>query len=734
MNEAGGEALRPVAGLTDLAARVSAACGHWPAEEHRRLRAVLRHLDARTGAVAPAAWGRAHEVASVLAALHADAETVGAALLHVLLGADADRAAVREALGEGMVRLLDGAGRMGQVAEQRAGTAAASAEQAEALRKMLLAMVEDVRVVLLVLALRLVDLRHAAAIGYERRRALARETMDIYAPLANRLGIWQLKWELEDLAFRYLEPLTYRRLAQQLAERRADRERYLREVTAQLGEALAREGIEADIAARPKHLYSIWKKMQRKGVGFEEIFDVRAVRVLVAEVAQCYAVLGIVHSLWHPIPREFDDYIARPKPNNYRSLHTAVVGPEGRTLEVQIRTHEMHRQAELGIAAHWRYKEGVRFDPGVERKVAWLRQLLAWREEVADGGEFVDQFRAATQEERVYVFTPRGEVVDLPAGATVLDFAYHIHTEVGHRCRGAKVNGRIVPLTHELATGEQVEILTAKAPRPSRDWLSPHLGYLRTARARAKVRHWFKQLDREENIAAGRAVLEREAQRLGVTVEAAALCGRLRQASEDDLLAAVGRGEISAAQVAAALAELGAPPGGRDEPVVAVPRRRGEGGSGEVRIAGVGDLLAQTARCCKPLPGDPVRGYITRGRGVSIHHRDCRNLARLALEDPDRVITVDWQGAGPRRRYPVDVRVRAYDRPGLLRDVTALLAAEHVEVEAARSTGGRRRHETHLELRLHVGDMGQLARVLARIGELPNVLDVRRVGAAGEGG
>ena len=453
-------------------------------------------------------------VAEICHHLKLDHEAVAAAILHdAVEDTDVTLQEVAETFGAQVARLVDGVtkmGRIGEIREPAGGRHSAQLHHSESVRKLLLAMAEDVRVVLIKLADRLHNMRTLRFLDHERQRRIARETLDIYAPLANRLGIWQVKWELEDLSLRYLEPDAYHRIAALLDGRRIDRERHIELVKERLSKAFDSAGIRAEISGRPKHIYSIWRKMQRKNVDFHQIFDVQAVRVLVESTAECYAVLGIVHSFWHHVPHEFDDYIANPKSNNYRSLHTAVIGPEGRAVEVQIRTRDMHEHAELGIAAHWRYKEGARYDHGFEKKVAWLRQLLEWKEEEPSADEFVDRFKSESVQERVYVLTPQGQVIDMPAGATVLDFAYHIHTDVGHRCRGAKVNGRIVPLAYELSSGEQVEVLTGRKVAPSRDWLNPHLGYLKTSRARAKVRHWIKQQDRDINIAAGRSSLERE--------------------------------------------------------------------------------------------------------------------------------------------------------------------------------------------------------------------------------
>lgn len=682
-------------------------------------------LDPRAGV------GHALAVADILAELNLDRESLMAGLLH---GAVAEGRITLETLkdssGATVAGLVEGVLQMDAIREHQQASGADRTvddqSQAESLRRMLLAMVGDVRVVLIKLALRVHNMRLARDLSESEQKLAARETLDIFAPLANRLSVWQLKWELEDLAFRYLHPQTYKQLAKSLAAKRADRERYLTRVVSRLREVLAEHGIDADVSSRPKHIYSIWKKMQRKGVGFDEIFDVRAVRILVNEVRDCYAALGIVHGLWQHIPREFDDYIANPKQNLYRSLHTAVVGPEGLALEVQIRTGEMHQHAELGVAAHWRYKEGVRRDPGFERKINWMRQLLEWKDEMADTADFLDHFRSESAEERVYLFTPQGKIIDLPVGATPLDFAYRVHTDIGHRCRGAKVDGRIVPLTYKLKSGEQVEILTTKQGKPSRDWLSPHLGYLATSRARAKVRHWFTEQDHEKNLAAGRTALERELNRLGVDPRSAdKLLARFHMTRIDDLWLAIGRGDVSTAQIVHALEGLQAPRAKAEVPAAPARRRKAPKAGGDIRIDGVGDLLTQLAKCCKPVPNDPIVGYITRGRGVTIHRRTCANILRMPEEHRARLIEVEW-GVEAADHYPVDVQVQAYDRAGLLRDITHLLANEKVNVLSLNTTTDRREHMAHMSLRLEIGGLDQLSRVLAKLNELPNVVMVRR--------
>jgi GTP pyrophosphokinase len=666
-------------------------------------------------------------VAEILAGLRMDVETLTAAILHdVVEDTGVTLEEIEAAFGHGVASLVDGVTKMAIIREYQGSEKGRKEKaQAESLRKMLLAMAEDVRVVLIKLADRLHNMRTLGALPEPKRRRISRETLDIFAPLANRLGIWQVKWELEDLAFRFLEPATYREIAAYLDGRRTDRERYIAQIVRRLQEELHKAGIAAEVSGRPKHIYSIWRKMKRKAVDFHQVFDVRAVRVMVKDVAACYAALGVVHTLWPHVPGEFDDYIATPKENQYRSLHTAVVGPHGKTVEVQIRTHEMHQHAELGVAAHWKYKEGAKHDSAFEQKIAWMRQLLEWKEEEADAGDFIDRFKAEVFEDRVYVLTPRGQVVDLPQGATPLDFAYHIHTDVGNRCRGAKVDGSIVPLTYELKSGQQVEILTTRNGTPSRDWLNPHLGYLKSSRARAKARQWFKQQDHDKNVAAGKALLDRELRRLGIhDLSLERLAQSFQYPKLEEFLAAVGHGALHPAKIAAAAHALVTPPPPVEKPTP-VMRPREPSSAGDVQIHGVGNLLSHTAQCCKPVPEDPILGYITRGRGVTIHRRDCPNVLRFHTENCARLIEVSW-GRGQESMYPVDVQVDAFDRHGLLRDITSILANEKINVLAVQTRTDRHDHTARIDLSLEIADIAQLSRILDRIGQLANVLEVRR--------
>ncbi len=663
-------------------------------------------------------------VAKILADLNLDPAVIAAGLLHdVVEDTGFTIEDIQREFGEEIARLVDGVTKLQQIDQlSQMDQRPLSDLNSESLRKIFLAMVDDVRVVLIKLADRLHNMRTLGALPEERRQRIARETLDVFAPLANRLGIWQMKWELEDLGFRHLDPVRYKEIARLIADRRAEREAHIEHIVTTLKGKLAEAGIQAEVSGRPKHIYSIYKKMARKGVTFEQIYDVRAVRVIVADIPTCYQVLGIVHGLWRPIPGEFDDYIATPKDNMYRSLHTAVVADDGKTLEVQIRTYEMHQTAEYGIAAHWRYKEGGKRDLEYENKIAWLRSLLDWRQDVADAGDFVESLKTDVFQDRVYVFTPKGDIIDLPAGATPIDFAYHVHTEVGDRCRGAKVNGRLVNLDYQLKTGDQVEIITAKRGGPSRDWLNPHLGYVKTQRARSKIRQWFKRQDRDKNIAQGRDFLERELKRLGVDGLAHERISKLFGYDKlDDFLAAVGTGDINSQQIAGQIVNLELEQRAAEATVPAEvpappPPLTVEG----IEVHGTGGLLTHIARCCNPLPGDQIIGYITRGRGVTIHRRDCPNV--LLSQERERLIEVAW---GPSQQtYPVQVRIVAYDRGGLLHEISGIVAGEGINMSQVNITTSR--NIATFYTTMEITGIAQLSRVLAKIERVPNVIEARR--------
>jgi len=673
------------------------------------------------------------EIAQILVDLKLDEETLVAAILYRTVREN--KATVMEVelqFGSTVAKLIDGVLRMAAISASlnpRESVVLNAQAQVENLRKMLVAMVDDVRVALIKLAERTCAIRAVKNAPEDKRYRVAREVFDIYAPLAHRLGIGHIKWELEDLSFRYLEPEQYMHIAGLLHEKRMDRQNFIRDVVQQLETEMQEAGIEAQISGRVKHIYSIWRKMQNKNLRFSEIYDVRAVRILVPAVRDCYTVLGIVHSLWKHIAREFDDYIANPKENGYRSLHTAVIGPEGKVLEVQIRTTEMHEEAELGVCAHWRYKgtDTQGRSDHYEEKIAWLRQVLEWHEELGDIGGLADQLQVDIEPDRVYVFTPDGHAIDLPKGSTPLDFAYRVHTEIGHNCRGAKINGRIVPLSYNLKTGEQVEIITGKNGAPSRDWLNTNLGYVNTARARAKIVHWFKLQDREQNVAAGRQMLERELTRLALMpVDFEQLAERCNVKTSEDLFAAIGAGDVRLAHAVGLTQQQER--GSRSQHAELIPRKPTVHlGSrrDEVRIEGVGNLLTQMAGCCQPVPGEPIVGYITQGRGVTIHRQDCPTVLQLSEREPERVIQVSW-GSEPVKTYPVDVLIQAYDRAGLLNDILQVLFNEKVNVVALNTSTSKEDGSALIELTIEVPGLDILSRMLGRIAQLPNVMEARR--------
>jgi len=624
---------------------------------------------------------------------------------------------LRREFGDTIAKLVDGVSKLKRAKRKsRVDQGDLGEEQAETLRKMFLAMVDDIRVVIIKLADRLHNMRTLQFLPSEKQERIARETLEVYAPLANRLGIWQLKWQLEDLSFRFLEPEQYREIAQLLAERRAERAAYLERVISIIKRRLESEGITARVMGRPKHLYSIYRKMDMKDRDFDQIYDIRGVRIIVKTVTDCYHVLGIVHSLWRPIPGEFDDYIAMPKDNLYQSLHTAVVCLDGKPLEAQIRTEEMHQIAEYGIAAHWRYKEGSKRDETLEAKINWLRQASDWKEDVDDARQFMDSLKSDVFAERVYVFTPKGDIVDLPKGSTPVDFAYHIHSEVGHRCRGAKVDGRLVALDYQINTGEQIEILTAKQGGPSRDWLNPHLNYVATQKARHKIRQWFRQQQRDANIADGRDILDRELHRLGFDQESYdEIAAMFKFDKVEDFLAAIGYGDISPTQIANKIDDAVAKSEGFK--LKAIP----ETPMSDIQVAGVGDLLTRLGTCCKPVPGDPIVGYITRGKGVTVHRVDCSNIANL--KDTERLIAVTWGNA--QQTYAVAVRIEAFDRSGLLRDIASVVADLGISMSSA-NIATSKDHTATIVATLGIKSISQLSTLLNKLQNVRDVLDVRR--------
>ena len=699
-------------------------------------------------------------VADILGELGLPPAALAAALLHdVVEDSGASIAVLRRQFGPEVTTLVDGVTKLTKQVRRVEKTGdkftnvhvnsgeikPMSVHQADTIRKTFLAMTDDVRVVLIKLADRLHNMRTLSFLPRSKQRRIAQETLDIFAPLANRLGIWQIKWELEDLGFRYVEPARYKEIATAINRLRGERERRIGIVVARLEKDLKDNGIVAEVSGRPKHIYSIWKKMRRKDVPFEQVYDIRGVRVLVKHrveqtaadykqsetgeqeaTADCYLALGLVHQLWSPIPGEFDDYIATPKDNFYQSLHTAVVDDDGDTLEVQIRTESMHESAEYGIAAHWRYKDGVRKgDRSFDRRIEWLRSMMDWRQEVTDGQEFVDALKSDLFPDRVFAFTPRGDIVDLPTGATPIDFAYHIHTAVGERCRGSKVNGRLVPLNHVLASGDQVEILTSKTGGPSRDWLNADLGYVGSARAREKIRGWFKKQARKENIATGRIIIDREKKRLNIKgISLQVMAEMFGHSKVDDFLAGVGCGDIHGQTVINRLVSWMRSQSEADAqtlppPDTGIPQIESE----EINVYGTRGLLTHLGRCCNPVPGDEIFGYTTRGRGVTIHRKDCPNVLRL--RERERLISVTW-GAKPAKIYPVAMRIVAFDREGLMRDISTIMADEHVNMSAV-SMLPSQGHEVALNITLEVSHLTQLSKVLNRVEQLTNVTEVRRM-------
>lgn len=681
------------------------------------------------------------EMAQILAELQQDQETLVAAVLYRAVREEKlSLAVVKREFGASIEALIQGVLQMAAIGSRKNprhdSTVLGDSEgQVDNLRKMLVAMIDDVRVALIKIAERTCAIRRVKDDSRKKRYLVAREVFDIYAPLAHRLGIGHIKWELEDLSFRYLKPNDYKNIARLLDEKRLDRQLFINEVVDQLRSRLEDASIAGDVHGRAKHIYSIWRKMQRKNIEFNQVFDVRAVRILVPEVRDCYTALGIVHGLWRNIPNEFDDYIASPKSNGYRSLHTAVFGPEGKVLEIQIRTFEMHEEAELGVCAHHLYKGTdvrARRD-GYEEKISWLRQVLEWHDDLGESEGLREILRGDVTQDRVYVFTPDGHVIDMPSASTPVDFAYRVHTEVGHRCRGAKVNGRIVPLNHALKTGDQIEILTSSEQRPRRDWLNVNLGYVTTSRARAKVAHWFKQQAKDQNAEAGRDMVEREMRRLALDIHQLNLkliAKGLSFKLVDDMFAAIGAGDLRLSQLLNEAQKQTEPTHEEQMNLQLLPSQHrhanhAQGSADVVSIQGVGNLLTVMASCCKPVPGDPIVGFITQGRGVSIHHENCSNLQMLRETEPRRIVSVDWDEAGE-NTYPVDVMVEAYDRSGLLRDVMMILANEKLNILSANTKTDKHSNIARLSMTVEISRLEMLGRLMDKLNQLPNVIDVHR--------
>jgi guanosine-3',5'-bis(diphosphate) 3'-pyrophosphohydrolase len=713
-------------GMTDISSLLAKAGQYLPAEklkvlEEAFLFAAEKHKGQKRLSGEPF-MEHPLQTAIILAELQLDASSLAAALLHDTLedcGVSIEE--IKDRFGAEIARLVDGTTKLGKVSLSASG-AIASEVQAENLRKMLVAMAEDLRVVFIKLADRLHNMRTLDALPKDRQIINAQETLDIYAQLAHRLGIWELKWQLEDLAFRYLNPGEYQRIVKLVASRRARRENFINEAIDILKKEFERVGLVADVSGRPKHIYSIYQKMERyaaMGRHFDEIYDLLALRVLVGSIPECYSAVGFIHSLWHPLPDAFDDYIANPKPNGYQALHTAVMCLGTTPLEVQIRTREMHHVAEYGVAAHWRYKEGDKRDMRFEDRVAWLRQLIEWHRELSGAEEFLESVKTDIFIDQVFVYTPRGEIKDLPRGSTPLDFAYRVHTDLGHRCIGAKVNGKLVPFNYQLKNGDVVEIISGKGARgPSLDWLNPNSGYVNTSHARTKIRQWFHKQERTENIENGRQILDKELKRLGIKVERQALADLFNYSNLDDFLAAVGNGTITAHQIVLKLAareEESALPGTGTTTSGTTPS--------VVQVLGVGDLVTNLAQCCHPVPGDEIIGYITRSRGVTIHRRDCHNV--IHEDEKERLIPVEWGKSD--LLYPVNIQVQAWDRVGLVRDVTTLVAEEKVNIASvnlADSDG----HTITLYLTLETKGLAQLSQLLKKIDNVKGVINVARIG------
>ncbi|MFQ1691751.1 GTP diphosphokinase [Aeromonas veronii] len=684
---------------------------------------------------------RGIEMVGILQMLSMDIGTLKAAIIYPFVEAGLiSQERMDEDFGSKIAKLVEGVLEMEAIRSlQTLHRSETSPEQVDNVRRMLLAMVEDVRAVVIKLAERIACLREAKTADEETRVLMAQEITNIYAPLANRLGIGQLKWELEDLAFRYLHPDTYKQIAKQLDEKRLDRERYIRDFVQSLRNGLKEAGVDAEVYGRPKHIYSIWRKMQKKHLEFNELFDVRAVRVVTKRLQDCYAALGIVHTQFHHIPREFDDYVANPKPNGYQSIHTVVVGPEGKTVEIQIRTDQMHQDAELGVAAHWRYKEGAQAGGKAntfEDKIEWLRKLLAWQEDLSESGSLLEDLRSQVFEDRVYVFTPKGDVIDLPAGATPLDFAYHVHSMIGHRCIGAKIDGRIVPFTYALQTGDQVEVITQKEPNPSRDWMNPNAGFLRSSRARAKVATWFRKLDRDKNIVAGRELFEKELDRHNLSmskIDKGNMLRRFNLESTDDLLAGIGSGDIRINQVLNYLDTCYNKPTAEEEDRRLLEKLEQKANApmrhkpkDHIVVEGVGNLMTHIARCCQPIPGDSIQGFITMGRGVSIHREDCEQLKELSRRNPERLIDAVW-GENYSGGYGLTIRIISNDRSGLLRDITTVLANEKINVMGVRSRSNVREQTAEIDMELEIYNINAFNRALAKLSQLNDVISAKRL-------
>ncbi|WND41304.1 GTP diphosphokinase [Pasteurella multocida] len=679
------------------------------------------------------------EMVEILHSLNMDADSLLTAMLYPTIHHKlVELSQINEDFGANIYKLAKGVMEMDNIRQLNASQSANNA-QVDNIRRMLLAMVDDFRCVIIKLAERITFLRDAEQTCSEEDKVLAaKECTNIYAPLANRLGIGQLKWELEDYCFRYLHPEQYRSIANLLKERRLDREQYIADFVSEVSDYLRHNIDKVEVYGRPKHIYSIWRKMQKKHLEFSDLYDVRAVRIIVPKLQDCYTALGIVHTHFKHIPKEFDDYVANPKPNGYQSIHTVVLGKGGKPVEVQIRTQQMHDDAELGVAAHWKYKEGATGGrSGYEEKITWLRKLLAWQDDITDSGEIMAEMRSQVFDDRVYVFTPKGEVIDLPTGSTPLDFAYAIHSEIGHRCIGAKVSGRIVPFTYQLQMGDQIDIITQKNANPSRDWLNPNLGFTHTAKARAKIHAWFKKQDREKNIPAGKEMLENELTRLNIglkQIEPHALA-RYNLKNLEDLYAGIGGGDIRLNHLINFLQNklIKTTAQEVDEEILrhvanksAANNQQKEKPRGYVIVEGVGNLMHHIARCCQPIPGDHIMGYITMGRGISIHRSDCEQFLELQQAHPERVVESIW-GDNYASGFKISIRIIASDRSGLLRDITTVLANDKISVLGVSSRTDTKKQLATIDMEIELNNVQILSKILARLSKLDDVIEAKRL-------
>lgn len=671
------------------------------------------------------------EMVEILADLRMDKDALTAALLFPLVEAKLiELEQVETQFCPAVLTMLNAVRQMEAIRSIPVGpNQSSNPQQADNLRRMLLAMVEDVRAVVLKLAAQICYLRSVKNADEETRVLAAKETNAIFGPLANRLGIGQIKWELEDLAFRYLHPQTYKQIASLLEEKRLDREQYMQDFVASVRQKMQDAAISVEVYGRPKHIFSIWKKMQKKQLAFDQLYDIRAVRIVTTKVQDCYAALGIVHTSWRHLPKEFDDYIATPKQNGYQSIHTVVLGPAGRPVEIQIRTHQMHDDAELGVAAHWRYKEGTGHaarEGQLDEKIGWLRKLLAWQEELIDGSDLAEELKNQVTEDRVYVFTPKGDIVDLPVGSTPLDFAYYVHSNVGHRCIGAKISGRIVPFTYQLKTGDQIEILTGREPNPSRDWLNPNSGYLKSSRARSKVQYWFRLQDRDKNIAAGKELLDTELSRLNLTIDSVPkVLARFNVNSMEEILAGIGGGEIKVTQV---VHYIQSQSGKIQQPEIdprLISKPISNQPKSHVVVQGVGNLLTHMAGCCQPLPGDAIVGYITQGRGIAVHRDDCEQFKVLQEAHRERVVEATW-GDKYASGYEVTIRIVAHDRNGLLRDITSILANEKANVLRMSSNSDISQQTATIIMTMELYNLDSLNKLLTKVSQIDDVIEAKR--------